>query len=520
MVDVRTATKKMKITVCFPIADLRAFTSFEGLLSERPSWSAPQFGRDFIRALGGFKPSSEEDYKGETGWLRETELCGVSRGFAFASMPPLRADGKNYSLRVLQKSMFFDGVSSARVEYQFETLGDIKRAPIAAISEYLRNLQIRSVQHSGPYSKVPTTKNFGQSGILHAISVAERTIQSPGFAHIQEMNDFVRASRPIILYELAPNEEYIEDYGFIRVNGSHSNYVEILHDREKNLNNVDVPVWLINKKANISTADAVKLPLYLKRIHCEAEVLFDVLRSVIIKAININSRSDRQKITLDQYIRELIFRINKSSISINRKHAFNTSTEGDQSVLSVTDFALVSLRDVDQNRFAWIEKSVDQLGFPRNGTKNQVKKFTSEGSKRAGLMSDEIKQLNDDSNISDAENSFERRGGIFSKSEVRHLHRVLVDSGIASQGKLEALLPSAIPAQLLSSIQDGSNPSERLFLTITALNSRLNYSALVEHPLYSLIADVELIISGAGASDQNLNDLRNFMEKASIYNQN
>lgn len=362
----------------------------------RPSWSVPERNRDFIRALGGLKETSEcgLSLRGLDGWIVEPFVCDAKRGPKFHDMPAMQVFDQHVQWRVENRLLFFDGECSGRVEYHLSCEVDAAAQPISLnqINDYLCNLKLKVRKHEGSEKSKFDQFDFGRSGLLHSRALAARTVPSDKFSDIHNVRRHIKYMRPAIIHVFGDGEQLSIGNDFTKVANNTSRYLDVFHDRVRIFNNIDIPVWAIRTKPKVNKRDLRDLCLFLRRLHSEYECIKRLL--IEIERGNIKVVDGLLPKPFEEYLRDILKRVTSAEKKLLRKGRFAPEHASD--LPSMVELASVSIHDLDPALYAQIQIALKRSRFNWSSNENQVKGFLKQLQSRSAVVNLNVRELNMD----------------------------------------------------------------------------------------------------------------------------
>ncbi|MDD9739695.1 hypothetical protein PVW47_07890 [Marinovum sp. SP66] len=362
----------MKTIVTFPICDLRRYVGGSSTYLQRPSWTLPERHKDFIRALGGLKPSAEVglSVKGLSGWIMEPFVCDAKHGPKFHDLPAMHIAGGTCQWKIDNRLLFFDGECSGRVEYHFflDLKGQTEAVSFDAINDFLCDMKLKFRKHEGEGKTEYDEVDFGRSGLLHANALAARTVARNKFLELHEIRKNIKFMRPSIVHVIEPGEMLDFRGDFIKVKNTISKYLEVYHDRVRVFSNIDIPVWAILTKDKLNGRDLRDLVLYLRRLHAEYECIKVLLRAVESGAIPTEGGVLPED--FEEYLLEVLGRVRSAEQRFDRVGGFAPDEQA--SLPKIADLASISIHDLDPTLHRQIQVALRRAKFKWKSNQNQI----------------------------------------------------------------------------------------------------------------------------------------------------
>lgn len=307
----------MFLSIQFPIADSRAFTSNSANLLGRPTWPAVSPDIDFVRSFGSIR---KRRLGGLSGWIGETALCEASRALRFPRITNYKHSDSNLSLaiKMVFRRFYFDGLAVGKFEVGFSTedlqYERLDRKHTEDFIAHCLNLSV-IVPALSQKAVVPTLvrgaveTDLGRAGKPLASFYAAASVSHPPPA---EINDWWVLSGTPVLFLVHDSSEKIH-IPFLGksiprselLNADLSSY-EVPYDGKK------IKMWVMGLGEHTNYRDVRALKICLLRLHAEHEAMRLILQNISTNKIVLTPRSAESN-TLQRYLNEATRKISRLS---------------------------------------------------------------------------------------------------------------------------------------------------------------------------------------------------------------
>lgn len=358
----------MLLTIQFPFADIRTFTSFSSKRLVKPSWPIPTPDSEFVRNFGSIR---HRNLGGIQSWVGENEICEANRSVRMRFCPAIKQ--KRYTTyyaieeyvptRIAFRRLYFDGLAVGKFELGISTKSNKK---VFLSKKIIKDL-LNSFLQLPVEIKTPEGDShlclLGNSAKFIATLYNYSTL--PSFLNCNKSDtDQVIHGSPLLFLSSRSNNYIPIPYKYVDL--SQNKYDINFYSSIVPFNGSNLRLFLANNTSSNQKADKIRhLRVYIMRLHAEHECLRIVLKNILSGVLTIDPRSLESNL-LQHYINESTKRIGilhkKFSYSFDEEinnfaqDAFNAINPGQKESL----IEILERLDFRKNIFSKVEKYINK----------------------------------------------------------------------------------------------------------------------------------------------------------------